>query len=505
LNPHLAVSGFPCFFDTEGIDTHLNSALTGVSSFGFGGTNGRCDVWGACKAGKNKAEFSTAMLDQLMVTCPITMGHIDHMSGEPVKRPTGDRKRYRADVLRDEFAPYDISTHAYTGGFRWRLDDLAEDEDGEDLEDGLAPYIRGSWSGWTEFEEMESQGNGEYTATIVLGESRCELFDICLNKDTRLAIYPAVHKATPKIWINGPDGNSEGKKWIIDGRDMEVPAGTVYQVTFKWSTERMQLSWSEADKGLADAALAFEHTYFVAGSFSKWKCVALTAGGDDGSCWEGSFSIGSQGWEDFVLVRDKDMQQAIYPAKHKGLKEETSVRGPDDLGGQKYFRVFGRLGEETQVKLTIVDAKVVVSVENGSHGGTEWKSVEGWDRHSYSVLGSVHGGEPVPMSMDVLNPGTFKCRITMGEDYDANFDGFVEYFQVCVDDGTEIALYPEMNLAGSGETIVRGPDSKGGDRSFLVRCPVPYASLDVTLDLTAEDRRKMVTWSWVSAQESLAE
>lgn len=46
LNPHLDVQGFPVYFETEAMDLSANSGLTGVSSFGFGGTNARADIWG---------------------------------------------------------------------------------------------------------------------------------------------------------------------------------------------------------------------------------------------------------------------------------------------------------------------------------------------------------------------------------------------------------------------------------------------------------------------------
>jgi len=46
LNPHLDVAGYPVYFETESVDFGHNSGLTGVSSFGFGGTNARADVWG---------------------------------------------------------------------------------------------------------------------------------------------------------------------------------------------------------------------------------------------------------------------------------------------------------------------------------------------------------------------------------------------------------------------------------------------------------------------------
>jgi len=51
LNPHLDVAGFPVYFQTEAMDFGANSGLTGVSSFGFGGTNARADVWGHAQHG----------------------------------------------------------------------------------------------------------------------------------------------------------------------------------------------------------------------------------------------------------------------------------------------------------------------------------------------------------------------------------------------------------------------------------------------------------------------
>jgi acyl transferase domain-containing protein len=57
LNPHLDVAGYPVYFETESVDFGHNSGLTGVSSFGFGGTNARADVWGHATKG---ARYSLA-------------------------------------------------------------------------------------------------------------------------------------------------------------------------------------------------------------------------------------------------------------------------------------------------------------------------------------------------------------------------------------------------------------------------------------------------------------
>mmetsp|Transcript_41963 Transcript_41963/g.96325 ORF Transcript_41963/g.96325 Transcript_41963/m.96325 type:complete len:807 (-) Transcript_41963:33-2453(-) len=51
INPHLDVAGFPVYFDTEVQDFCTNTGVSGVSSFGFGGTNARADLWGSARYG----------------------------------------------------------------------------------------------------------------------------------------------------------------------------------------------------------------------------------------------------------------------------------------------------------------------------------------------------------------------------------------------------------------------------------------------------------------------
>uniref|UniRef100_A0A7S1W7N1 Ketosynthase family 3 (KS3) domain-containing protein n=1 Tax=Alexandrium catenella TaxID=2925 RepID=A0A7S1W7N1_ALECA len=52
LNPHLDVEGYPVNFANEPLDYGTNSGVNGVSSFGFGGTNARADLWGHAHYGQ---------------------------------------------------------------------------------------------------------------------------------------------------------------------------------------------------------------------------------------------------------------------------------------------------------------------------------------------------------------------------------------------------------------------------------------------------------------------
>jgi len=505
LNPHLSVSGFPCIFDTEVIDTHLNSALTGVSSFGFGGTNGRCDIWGQAKFGPRRSgELDPDAIDQITVTCPITLARIDHITGEPAMGTTGGAApiegKYRADILRDEFAPYDISRFAYQGGFRYRRTEIPEDLEAP-LPEGARLFVCGSWSAWTQFEEMERQGDGWYQGTFALGETRCEMFDLCLDKDPAQRIYPVAHKASRKIWVLGPDNFSQGQKWIVDGRDEEVPAGTLFHIYFRSGVERMEVYWEEAGSS-ADGAIAikYEHNYSLVGDFSKWKCSPMSrAEGQDG-VWEGFVRIGGQGRADFQLVRDEDMQQVIYPAQHKATSSSVPARGPDDLGKGKHFQVRGDPGELATIRLSVVDSMVVVSATS-SRGVVEWQSRSGWDRHDYCALGTFHGTKPVKMAMDPKNPGLFSCRVKAGTRFFEETADYGDFFQVVVDGDILQAYSPETTLATApGQVQVRRPDGIGSTNQFCIRCPEPGLAVDISLDLNAEDRRKTVSWAFAAPE-----
>lgn len=84
-----------------------------------------------------------------------------------------------------------------------------------------------------------------------------------------------------------------------------------------------------------------------------------------------------------------------------------------------------------------------------------------------------------------------------------NANYFTARFRVLVDGDAEQAFYPEAPNAIPGESIVRGPDRGCGGLDgphFYVRARQrsPSACFQVSLNLTAEDTRTIVSWSWVT-------
>eukprot|EP00747_Dinoflagellata_sp_TGD_P029486 gnl/TRDRNA2_/TRDRNA2_133935_c0_seq1.p1 gnl/TRDRNA2_/TRDRNA2_133935_c0~~gnl/TRDRNA2_/TRDRNA2_133935_c0_seq1.p1 ORF type:complete len:518 (-),score=113.13 gnl/TRDRNA2_/TRDRNA2_133935_c0_seq1:30-1454(-) len=455
------------------------------------------------------------------------MAHIDYLTGEPL-RPLGENQvkmKHMADVIRDEWASYEISSLVYEGGYRYRRTPL-EVENAEEsslklakksrkhksrkkcaLPDNKTLYIRGSWTGWEIMEEMEPNGDeGWYVCTVVLGESRCEYFQICMDEDmAEQAIYPSVDAATPKIWICGPDDRMKNQRWAIDGRNEKVPAGTVYQIHFKWDSWHKKIYWEKVGEEFAEEAWIMQHMYSVVGSWTAWKPRDLMEiqdeKDDEAFSFEGKLRIGVTGQEEFHFVRDHDPRQSVYPARPQATKASVPICGPDDLCCGKNWLVKGPVGDVVSFRLSIKDARVTLTTQSETKGTKIWESREGWARHEYFVVSPMlPGGEIAQLLQDPESPpGVFKCRRKVGLEIDQRRRCYVDAFQVVVEGDAGAAFYPEHPEAGSGECIVMGPNDGGKDKHFLVRSPLKGEDFEITLDLNAEDRRKIVTWNWAGA------
>merc|ERR1719265_2008040 len=300
LNPHLDLAGWPQLIGYETQDNMLNSGLSGVSSFGWGGTNARGDVFGQCRKGRMTAHYKESEMLMMTKTCPLTLGPIDWLSGEPAKLFYHDGKKYHADVIRDEFASYDVSRHAYGGGFRFRREEVGDEEEGE-LDPDLQLFICGTWSGY-QYEELEYEGDNWYSATIAIGETGSEMFHLCLNQDVNQLIYPARHCGDENLFIWGPNAEGLHKEWII-----KAPTGSLYEIKFKWGWEKKMICWEKVEEKNETNALImdFPHTYCICASFTDFKAKELTKAGDK---WTITFTMGATGKEGFHFLRDRDPQ-----------------------------------------------------------------------------------------------------------------------------------------------------------------------------------------------------
>jgi len=359
-------------------------------------------------------------------------------------------------------------------------------------------------TGWQVMEEMQLQTDNWYACVVVLGESRCERFHLCLDRDTRREIYPAVDNASEMIWPCGPDGQRNDRNWIIDGRDEELSAGTPYGVRFKWGNVRKLLIWDRAPNELAKLVVPYRHVYSVIGSWTSFHFQDMTPSRDEEGMWECSLRIGPKGYEEFQFVHDHDMKQVIYPARPNAVRTTVPARGPDELGQNKHWQLRGPSGDLVTLRLRVVDGKVTVRMISYTKGTKVWESRQGWNRRAYflarSPSGTFNDWTFTPMAADPVRPGLFKAIGIVSTDFDVLAGGFLAFFQIVIDEDFSCCYYPEMNGASSGDCIAYGPDSRGHGKYFLAQ--TQYESgrpFEGCLDLTAMDRRQIVTWNWATA------
>jgi len=346
-----------------------------------------------------------------------------------------------------------------------------------------AIYVCGTWSGWAQQEEMELDDDGIFTFTVTLSNTRHESFFICMNGDMSSRIYPVVNEASPLISIKGPNAAGEGKYWIIDGRDKEVPAGTVYKIYFNWGSIMKKVWWEEVSEKVQPKA--YEHVYSVIGNWASYQFQDLTPTADP-KVWEGSFKINERGECLFQIVRDHDYQQLIYPSKPNTTSTGVPVRGPDAWGEGKYWKVEGAADGIINVQLEIDDGTVEVTI-----GLQVWENIPGWGRHDY-FLRSLTSSQCMKMTM--TEPGIFQCIGTVGTNYSEENQAYVETFQILVDEDLTHCFYPALTDSASGVNITCPPDGLEHEERWMIRSLWPSVDFQVTFNTLATDRRKMVTW-----------
>lgn len=507
LNPHLMVEGYPVFFSTELTPWGQNSGYCGVSSFGIGGTNARGEVLGRCQRGPQATPhgLSRTMIEKAEVVCfacPRCLGPMSWVDGAAVPKPIVHEGKYKPSLIRDELADYSVCSKCYTGNFIM----------GQELEEVGNPdygvYIRGSWDAFEGMEEMQETRTGFYEFHVALGETRSERFHLLLDKAPEFTIYPARGEAGEHVRLQGPDNEGRGKYWLIDGRDDEVPAGTIYKISFEWSRSRRSISWTQVPLHEAPEHVAgrgFQHRYSVIGSWLSWSALPMRRSTtSQGSLCEIAFQFGANGTEKFHFVRDKDPAQTIYPGVTPDLRGSEGsavtsptikVRGPDAHGRGKFWVVHGMENETATIMLHIQDAHMTVSVSSRSMGRRSWESIEGWARHRYCLTGLFNGWRMEDMEQSGSFPGIFVRRVVVAE------DPWPLEFQLAADADPKRLMYPQAAAAGSGqgflehlEEATEGDAARG--KHWAIQ-GVPGATYDIMLNLTELDRRKMVTWSQV--------
>jgi len=400
INPHLTTEGYPVYFDTEQVDTGFSSLYCGVSSFGFGGTNSRADVYGfASKGHKAVIRFY-------------------------LPKPTPPRVQ-----------PI-----------------------GQDI------FICGSWTGWSEYETLEVGTYGTYSCAIALGETRIEKFFLSCSEDTYEAIHPLIEDADQSAQIVGPDFEGKDLVWMIDGYKDEAPAGTIYEITFTWTADRKTISWEKVDSSSDYKMLGadYEHKYYLTGSWRTWEGFQEMRKVDDkGESYTGTFKIGYRCMEEFQIVRDADPKQVLYPCLPKCDRGGVPLMGPDAKGKGKNWLVKGNQHQEVNVRLTIVNSKATVTV-TGPRSEKCWRCWESWavdPSQTFYLTGTFNNGAATPMLPDEDRPGLHVGRITLDTEGTASFQIILQEDHSLVLHPSEDMALQGPDEAGGNAWYLEGPSN----------------------------------------------
>jgi len=483
LNPHMDTNGYPVLFSDELVEMSANSGYAGVSSFGFGGTNARADLWARACAGPRKAnEMDWNKLDYIIVRCPRCMGWMEHVCGamlpsRPDKPPGG---RFKANMIRDEFDSYEFCSLCYKGAYQYG---------GAPAESSIPEgrmCIAGSWDAWAGRHPVEKDPNDVWHYFARLGETRMEQFHFMLEENENFAFYPAMPRAGMHIRTEGPCKWKEGHNWLIDARDEEWPEGQLIHITMTLDKQNASrtVAWEAIpeDSGPSEFQ-TFPHRYQVMGSWSAYAmCDMVSVGGERGM-FEYSFRMGPSGQENFQIVRDSDSEQVIYPAYPRSQRRGVPVRGPDHLGKGKLFSLSGEQGDRAVIKLRAKDGHITISVGTASMGIRTWESVDGKRWKRFFISGSwLDGCE----QLEEDTAHVYRTEVTMTE------RGFEE-FQVLLDEDPGRAYYPESSGFASGQVFVCGPDHDAAGRFFRIE-GLPGQRFEISVSPRAQDRRRTVTW-----------
>jgi hypothetical protein len=229
LNAHLDMSGFPALLMAEGNTFRHDTSYNGVLSFGFGGTNACCQVWGknvlTSRAAGTKDAFKT-LVDKIQRAPPqdVTITSMNwedwEMDGPGKDVKTG--QSWDIAILSDGTVQY-----------------LEKDEEVKDL--GTFYFVTSSANGW-QYDPMEQDDmlEGLYSTTVVLGPTGQEHFQIVADEDENMVFYPAAPNCHWKSTaIKGPDNASNDKSWCIAGYP-----GETYRIEFcKTGKDKVSVMW----------------------------------------------------------------------------------------------------------------------------------------------------------------------------------------------------------------------------------------------------------------------
>uniref|UniRef100_A0A6T1IA36 Beta-ketoacyl synthase C-terminal domain-containing protein n=1 Tax=Alexandrium monilatum TaxID=311494 RepID=A0A6T1IA36_9DINO len=475
LNPHMDTNAYPVYFSSEFVDQGKPVGYFGVSSFGFGGSNARGDIWARAQTGYMNTNPGNDLLDlsfnrickfaDLFHAQVVKPGKEPHLAKEDWEELTGDYLT------------------------------------GDPFEGANAFYCEGSFNGWRSTERMHYlEDKGGHAFAFAMGDTLMEQFRIVCNRFDDAIVFPAAKMADQEALVLGPGEAPAGYRWLVDVRDT-ARQGAVLMIIFSYdaATKQKRVTWEisqdERAKALADSLGRHKHEYQVVGSWNNFQPQVMRRSTKKPGAYEFEFRIGLYGHEEFRFMRDGDKFQTIYPAKNRSLTRDVPVRGPDHFAGEKYWSCIGETGDLVRLELQVAEGDITVTTENSAQGSKVFKSLRGSFRRRYFVYSQWTDWGFTPMGLDPRGAArVYRLEFAMP-------DGGPQSFQIVVDEDVHQAFHPELGFADQLMSPTQGPDAKGPGLCWSVD-ELPGSLVEITLNLATADRMETVTWKVVGGGQA---
>jgi hypothetical protein len=362
-------------------------------------------------------------------------------------------------------------------------------EIGNPMKPGVKFFLSGSWNTWATMDEMQKSADGKYEWAFRMGDTLCEEFRIHVDYYVDHVIFPECKYAGKEAKIFGPGSAPRGYHWKVDGRRDGAKLGTLYKVSLWWDeeTKEKRVDWSIGDEDLENDVGSLipehRHRYSVKATWTSWAAQELRLVTGLANVFETSVTMGPFGMEEFQFVRDYDDCQLIYPAVSTERRLKVPVRGPDDKGKNKHWRIQGDCGEKFTLRLRVREGNIMVTVISSQRGERTWRNPSASEDGGFYCLRVWNSGEFSPLEQ--WTGSTYRGTLTMPDD--------ALFFHVLVDEDPDQIIYPEMYGASSGLSSWLGPDSKGQDMFWQIN-ELPGTLVEVFFDLQQVDRRLAITW-----------
>lgn len=347
LNPHIDDAAYPVYFTPEFVDQGKETGFFGVSSFGFGGSNARGDIWCRAQAGhRNTAHDRSSM----SFGCDRIFRCIEAFGSLTMPLPGVD--------------PFETEHGDSTEGLS------GEYTVGAKLQGKTEYFVVSSANGWSYGKMTWDPSSKSHCYAIMMGEALCEQFQISCDGFDDLKIFPATQLADEQAVVLGPGIAPSGHTWLIDGRKDKVKPHALYRISLQWNEElrKKRVFWEVVEASDLPIKVV-RHSYYIVASWTAYKPFEMVPL-RKGELYESTVRIGIQDLEEFQFLRDADVLQAIYPAE-KGGSHAVPVCGPDSLGRGKFWRLAGQSGQAWRIQLQ-VGAQGITVMAIGPQGQRKW-------------------------------------------------------------------------------------------------------------------------------------